>query len=199
MSAVTAPAKPEAKQEPSSEKKASEQLAKAAKKPTGKRAPKANASSAPVMPNPKDLAKEREEAEARKKARGSSETAAKRADDPLVRLSWKATALCTGGDASSAATAKGGIKFGAPFNTTQIRELQGFVKGRDILKDLGGVSLAKLKAFAKGEIQRTDLPEDTRKALAEITGKFDPKRKMWPRKTAGGLVVILEDRKARAK
>jgi hypothetical protein len=213
MSATAeAPAKSEAKTMTDAERKVAEKLqgtakpktpntqtrkgrAQAAAAATAKTAPK-DPKAPPAMPTAKHLREEREAAEAKKAAPKK----APRSEDPLMQMAWRMTALCTGGDAKSADTARGPIKFGAPFNTTQVRELSEFLeKEKDILAFLGGVSANKLRQFARGEISRTDLPEDTRSALKELTGRFDPKRKMWPRKTAGGCLVLHEQRKATAK
>ena len=94
----------------------------------------------------------------------------------------------------------GTVKFGAAVNTTQVREVAQRIKGKDVLRQmLGGVSLAALKRYAKGEVKATDLPEKARKGLKELNGSFDPKLKMWPRKDAAILVVMLEGRRKGAK
>lgn len=120
----------------------------------------------------------------------------KRADDPNLQLAHKATMLIPGGMVDGKAASGSIPGFGAVYNSTQMRELKEFTRNTHDIPKAMGTSLAVLERFAKGEVTRSDLPEKTREALNALNKKFDPKRKTWPRKVAGGLVVLHRERMA---
>ena len=207
---TTPPASPES---PPKEEAKAKPKPKAKAKPVAKKAAaKKGSGKSETLAEKHARAAERTRAEVKAaSSRGKKDAkvaqARKRADDPDLRMAHEATALATRGHVTKDGTlvipAKGDKDyhpFGASVNTTQVREMADRIKGKDPLRQmLGGVSLAALKRYARGEIKATDLPEKAKAGLKELNSTFDPKLKMWPRKNAAILVVMLEARKKGAR
>jgi hypothetical protein len=133
---------------------------------------------------------------------GSASTREPKEETADGRLAKEATAFATHGKVVDGKLVTGDRDFGANVTEDQVAIMRGRIGRKDVLHMLGDVSESKLAKYARGDIKRTDLPDEAYAALKALNKDLDeefPTKKFWVRKDAVICLFLHRERKSAQK